>query len=165
MTNSTPNSRSSARRANITSTISGPAAPTTTCCTRRKVSTPSSVLTTTTRAPIGKATSRIPSRRGPPRRWPKSHLLRDGARQRHGGGGRAVHAGGRRDRAMQVADRGGGGGLRHRIRPDPIHRRASGLSGAARLGPQKHCRDAHVLRPHHRCPIHVYRGQERLGRL
>src|SRR5215470_13735612 len=37
MTNSTPNSRSSARRANITRTISGPAAPTTTCCTRRKV--------------------------------------------------------------------------------------------------------------------------------
>jgi pimeloyl-ACP methyl ester carboxylesterase len=32
------------------------------------------------------------------------------------------------------------------IRPDPIHRRASGLSGAARLGPQKHCRDAHVCR-------------------
>ena len=47
--------------------------------------------------------------------------------------------------------------------PDPIHRRTSGLSGAARLGPQEHCRDAHVLRPHHRCPIHVHRGQERLG--
>jgi pimeloyl-ACP methyl ester carboxylesterase len=75
MTNSTPNSRSSARRANITRTISGPAVPTTTCCTRRKVSTPSSVLTTTTRAPIGKGTSRIPLRRGPPRRWPKSPLI------------------------------------------------------------------------------------------
>src|SRR5262249_6975167 len=165
MTNSTPNPRSSARRANITRTISGPAAPTTTCCTRRKVSTLSSVLTTTTRAPIGKGTSRIPSRRGPPRDGRDSHLLRDGARQGHGGDGRAVHTVGGRDRAMQVADRGGGGRVRHGKRPEPIHPRASGLSGAARLGPQEHCRDAHVLRPHYRRPIHVHRGQKRLGRL
>src|SRR4029450_900179 len=114
MTNSTPNSRSSARRANITRTISGPAAPTTTCCTRRKVSTPSSVLTTTTREQA--ASPQGADRRGDGR---DSHLLRDGARQGHGGDGRAVHTVGGGDRAMQVADRGGGGRVRHGIRPDP----------------------------------------------
>jgi hypothetical protein len=35
----------------------------------------------------------------------------------------------------------------------------------ARLGPQEHRRDAHVLRPSHRCAIDVRRRQERLGRL
>ena len=35
----------------------------------------SSVPTITTKAPIGKAASRIPSRRGPPPRWPKCPLI------------------------------------------------------------------------------------------
>ena len=65
--------------------------------------------------------------------------------------------------AMQVADRGRGRRVRHRIRPDPIHRRASGLSGAARLGPKEHCRDAHVLGPHHRRAVHVHRRARATG--
>ncbi len=46
-----------------------------------------------------------------------------------------------------------------------IHRRPSGLSGAARLRPQEHRRDAYLCGPHHRCAVVIHRRQERLGRL
>ena len=76
-----------------------------------------------------------------------------------------VHAVGRLHRELQMADRSRGRGLRDRIRPHWIHRRAARLSRAARLRSQKHRRDAHFFGPHDRCSVAVHRGKKRLGRL
>src|SRR5262249_45805658 len=58
------------RAARFPTTLGAPPRRSPTSGTRRRASTPSSAPTTTTRAPTGKGTSRIRSRRAPPRRWP-----------------------------------------------------------------------------------------------
>ena len=165
-TNSMPNSRSSTRRGSTTRTISAPAAPTTTCCMRRKACTPSSAPTTTTRAPITKGTSPHPLKARTAEEMaqiPTYYVMEKDK-------GMAATVAPFMPSAdeiaqLQMADRGRGRGVRDRIRQDRFHRRAAGLSRAARLGSQKHRRDAHVLGPHHRRALAVHRGQERLGRL
>ena len=163
---STRSSRSSTRRGSTTRTISARAGPTTTCSMRRKAFTHSSAPITTTRAPTGKENKPHPLKaRIADGDGADPDLLRDGEGQGHGGDGRAVHAVGRRDRGVQVADRGRGRRLCDRVRPNAVHRRPSGLSRAARLRSEESRRDADVLGPLHRRPLDVRRREERLGHL